>query len=95
MHFDISPYHPVRLAGTTKEIKMMSDGTSCWLLVHVLDMCQANLYRLEAPRDMPLSNFQFGRHYPQLPSERKYSPLLLKLLRLICPIFTEAFELAD
>lgn len=52
MRFDIVLNNLAGLAWTTKEIKMTSDGTPWRPLVHVLDICQAIVCTLEAPRDL-------------------------------------------
>jgi nucleoside-diphosphate-sugar epimerase len=52
MRFDIVLNNLAGLAWTTKEIKMTSDGTPWRPLVHVLDICQAIVCTLEAPRDI-------------------------------------------
>lgn len=52
MRFDIVLNNLSGLAWTTKEIKMTSDGTPWRPLVHVLDICKAIAYTLEAPRDI-------------------------------------------
>jgi len=51
MRFDIVLNNLAGLAWTTKEIKMTSDGTPWRPLVHGLDICQAILLALEAPRE--------------------------------------------
>ena len=50
MRFDIVLNNLCGLAWTTREIRMESDGTPWRPLVHVLDICQAILRVLEAPR---------------------------------------------
>jgi nucleoside-diphosphate-sugar epimerase len=52
MRFDLVLNNLSGLAWTTKEIKMLSDGTPWRPLVHVLDICKAILCTLEAPRDI-------------------------------------------
>ncbi len=52
MRFDIVLNNLAGLAWTTQEIKMLSDGTPWRPLVHVLDICQAILKVLEAPREV-------------------------------------------
>lgn len=52
MRFDIVLNNLAGLAWTTKEIKMTSDGTPWRPLVHALDICQAIVCALEAPRDI-------------------------------------------
>jgi nucleoside-diphosphate-sugar epimerase len=52
MRFDTILNNLAWLAWTTKEIKMMSDGTRWCPLVHVLDICKAIACTLEAPRDI-------------------------------------------
>ena len=52
MRFDIVLNNLSGLAWTTKEIKMTSDGTPWRPLVHALDICQAIICALEAPRDI-------------------------------------------
>jgi nucleoside-diphosphate-sugar epimerase len=52
MRFDIVLNNLSGLAWTTQEIKMTSDGTPWRPLVHVLDICQAILCCLEAPREV-------------------------------------------
>nr|WP_290227279.1 SDR family oxidoreductase [Trichocoleus desertorum] len=52
MRFDIVLNNLVGLAWTTKEIKMISDGTPWRPLVHALDIAKALLCVLEAPRDI-------------------------------------------
>jgi nucleoside-diphosphate-sugar epimerase len=52
MRFDLVLNNLSGLAWTTKEIKMMSDGTPWRPLVHILDICKAILCTLEAPRDI-------------------------------------------
>ena len=52
MRFDIVLNNLAGLAWTTKEIKMISDGTPWRPLVHVLDICQAIGCVLEAPREV-------------------------------------------
>lgn len=51
MRFDIVLNNLAGLAWTTKRIAMTSDGTPWRPLVHVLDICQAVVAALEAPRD--------------------------------------------
>jgi len=51
MRFDIVLNNLAGLAWTTKEIKMVSDGTPWRPLVHVEDICQAIALALEAPRE--------------------------------------------
>lgn len=52
MRFDIVLNNLSGLAWTTKEIKMVSDGTPWRPLVHALDIAKALLCVLEAPRDI-------------------------------------------
>lgn len=52
MRFDIVLNNLSGLAWTTKEIKMISDGTPWRPLVHALDIAKALLCVLEAPRDI-------------------------------------------
>ncbi|MBD1841055.1 SDR family oxidoreductase [Coleofasciculus sp. FACHB-501] len=52
MRFDIVLNNLAGLAWTTKEIKMISDGTPWRPLVHALDICKAIICTLEAPRDI-------------------------------------------
>lgn len=52
MRFDIVLNNLSGLAWTTKEIKMISDGTPWRPLVHALDICQAIACTLNAPRDI-------------------------------------------
>ncbi len=52
MRFDIVLNNLAGLAWTTKEIKMISDGTPWRPLVHALDICKAIVCTLKAPRDM-------------------------------------------
>lgn len=52
MRFDIVLNNLAGLAWTTKEIKMISDGTPWRPLVHALDIAKALLCVLEAPRDV-------------------------------------------
>ncbi|MBR8833864.1 MAG: SDR family oxidoreductase [Stigonema ocellatum SAG 48.90 = DSM 106950] len=52
MRFDIVLNNLAGLAWTTKEIKMISDGTPWRPLVHGLDICKAIVCALEAPRDI-------------------------------------------
>lgn len=52
MRFDIVLNNLAGLAWTTKEIKMTSDGTPWRPLVHLLDICQAIVSVLKAPRDI-------------------------------------------
>ncbi|MGH8093087.1 MAG: NAD-dependent epimerase/dehydratase family protein [Chthoniobacterales bacterium] len=51
MRFDIVLNNLAGLAWTTKEIKMISDGTPWRPLVHALDIAQAIVAALDAPRD--------------------------------------------
>ena len=51
MRFDIVLNNLCGLAWTTKEIRMTSDGTPWRPIVHGLDICQAILAVLEAPRE--------------------------------------------
>jgi len=51
MRFDLVLNNLAGLAWTTKEIKMTSDGTPWRPLVHALDICQAIIAALEAPRE--------------------------------------------
>src|SRR5271166_3894367 len=51
MRFDIVLNNLAGLAWTTKEIRMTSDGTPWRPLVHGLDICQAILGVLDAPRE--------------------------------------------
>lgn len=52
MRFDIVLNNLAGLAWTTKEIKMVSDGTPWRPLVHALDIAKAIICALEAPRDI-------------------------------------------
>lgn len=52
MRFDIVLNNLAGYAWTTKEIKMVSDGTPWRPLVHALDICKAIVCTLEAPRDV-------------------------------------------
>ena len=52
MRFDIVLNNLAGLAWTTKEIKMISDGTPWRSLVHALDISKAIICALEAPRDI-------------------------------------------
>ncbi len=52
MRFDIVLNNLAGLAWTTKEIKMISDGTPWRPLVHALDIGKAIVCALEAPRDI-------------------------------------------
>jgi nucleoside-diphosphate-sugar epimerase len=52
MRFDIVLNNLAGLAWTTGLIKMTSDGTPWRPLVHVLDICQAILCTLDAPREL-------------------------------------------
>jgi nucleoside-diphosphate-sugar epimerase len=52
MRFDIVLNNLAGTAWTTKEIKMVSDGTPWRPLVHVLDICKAIICILEAPREL-------------------------------------------
>jgi nucleoside-diphosphate-sugar epimerase len=52
MRFDIVLNNLCGWAWTTKTIAMVSDGTPWRPLVHVLDICQAIICALEAPRDV-------------------------------------------
>jgi nucleoside-diphosphate-sugar epimerase len=52
MRFDIVLNNLAGLAWTTKEIKMTSDGKPWRPLVHVLDICEAIVCTLEAPREV-------------------------------------------
>lgn len=52
MRFDIVLNNLAGLAWTTKEIKMISDGTPWRPLVHALDIAKALICVLEAPRDI-------------------------------------------
>ncbi len=52
MRFDIVLNNLSGLAWTTKEIKMISDGTPWRPLVHALDICKSIYCALEAPRDI-------------------------------------------
>ncbi|MGH6635324.1 MAG: NAD-dependent epimerase/dehydratase family protein [Gammaproteobacteria bacterium] len=52
MRFDIVLNNLAGLAWTTKEIKMVSDGTPWRPLVHALDICKAIVCALKAPRDV-------------------------------------------
>ena len=51
MRFDIVLNNLAGLAWTTNEIRMISDGTPWRPIVHGLDICQAILAVLDAPRD--------------------------------------------
>ena len=51
MRFDIVLNNLAGLAWTTREIRMTSDGTPWRPIVHGLDICQAIIAVLEAPRD--------------------------------------------
>jgi len=51
MRFDLVVNNLAGLAWTTKEIKMTSDGTPWRPLVHALDIAQAIISALEAPRE--------------------------------------------
>ncbi len=52
MRFDIVLNNLAGLAWTTKEIKMLSDGTPWRPLVHALDICQAIVCALAAPHEV-------------------------------------------
>jgi nucleoside-diphosphate-sugar epimerase len=52
MRFDIVLNNLAGLAWTTKEIKMISDGTPWRPLVHVLDICDAVACTLDVPREI-------------------------------------------
>jgi nucleoside-diphosphate-sugar epimerase len=52
MRFDIVLNNLAGLAWTTKEIKMVSDGTPWRPLVHALDICEAIVCTLDAPREV-------------------------------------------
>jgi nucleoside-diphosphate-sugar epimerase len=52
MRFDIVLNNLAGYAWTTKEIKMVSDGSPWRPLVHALDICKAIVCALEAPRDL-------------------------------------------
>ena len=52
MRFDIVLNNLAGLAWTTKEIAMTSDGTPWRPLVHLLDICQAVIQCLKAPKDV-------------------------------------------
>jgi len=52
MRFDIVLNNLCGLAWTTKKIAMTSDGSPWRPLVHVLDICNAILHVLEAPREV-------------------------------------------
>ena len=52
MRFDIVLNNLAGLAWTTKEIKMVSDGTPWRPLVHALDIAQAIICALKAPREV-------------------------------------------
>lgn len=49
--FDLVLNNLAGVAYTTKQIRVMSDGTPCRPLVHIDDICQAILCALEAPRE--------------------------------------------
>jgi nucleoside-diphosphate-sugar epimerase len=51
MRYDIVLNNLAGLAWTTREIKMTSDGTPWRPMVHALDICQAIIAVLEAPRE--------------------------------------------
>jgi nucleoside-diphosphate-sugar epimerase len=51
MRFDIVLNNLAGLAWTTKEIRMTSDGSPWRPMIHALDICQAIVAVLEAPRD--------------------------------------------
>jgi nucleoside-diphosphate-sugar epimerase len=51
MRFDLVLNNLSGLAWTIKEVKMISDGSPWRPLVHVLDICQAIVCTLEAPRE--------------------------------------------
>jgi len=52
MRFDLVLNNLAGLAWTTKQIRMISDGTPWRPLVHVLDICEAIACSLEAPREI-------------------------------------------
>lgn len=52
MRFDVVLNNLCGLAWTTRKIAMVSDGTPWRPLVHVLDICQAIICTLEAPREV-------------------------------------------
>lgn len=52
MRFDIVLNNLAGLAWTTREIKMLSDGTPWRPLVHALDICKAIMCTLNAPREV-------------------------------------------
>lgn len=52
MRFDIVLNNLAGMAWTTQELKITSDGTPWRPLVHVLDICNAIVCTLEAPRDI-------------------------------------------
>ena len=51
MRFDLVLNNLAGLAWTTKQIKMTSDGAPWRPLVHVIDICRAMAFALEAPRE--------------------------------------------
>lgn len=52
MRFDLVLNNLAGFAWTTKEIRMTSDGTPWRPLIHVLDICEAMICCLEAPREV-------------------------------------------
>jgi nucleoside-diphosphate-sugar epimerase len=52
MRFDTVLNNLAGLAWTTREVKMTSNGTPWRPLVHVLDICEAIVAVLEAPREV-------------------------------------------
>ncbi len=52
MRFDIVLNNLAGMAWTTQQLKIMSDGSPWRPLVHVLDICNAIVCTLEAPRDI-------------------------------------------
>lgn len=52
MRFDLVLNNLAGLAWTTKQIKLTSDGSPWRPLVHVLDICEAIICALEAPREV-------------------------------------------
>ena len=83
MRFDLVLNNLAGLAWTTKQIRMVSDGTPWRPLVHVADICEAVACVLEAPRDVVhQGNFQRWGYQGKLSGSRHRGDRLRGISRL-------------
>jgi nucleoside-diphosphate-sugar epimerase len=81
MRFDIVLNNLAGLAWTTKEIRMTSDGSPWRPIVHGLDICQAIIAVLEAPRDA-VANEAFNVGTTQ------HNYRISEIARIVAEVFT-------